>query len=29
MIHLTTEELKEKFAGKIFQQIQQTADELH
>ena len=29
MIYLTTEELKEKFAGKIFQQIQQTADELH
>ena len=29
MINLTTEELKEKFAGKIFQQIQQTADELH
>ena len=28
MIHLTTEELKDKFAGKIFQQIQQTADEL-
>ena len=29
MINLTTEELKQKFAGKIFQQIQQTADELH
>ena len=29
MIDLTTEELKEKLSGKIFQQIQQTADELH
>ena len=29
MIHLTTEELKDKFSGKIFQLIQQTADELH
>jgi len=29
MINLTTEELKAKFDAKIFQQIQQTADELH
>ena len=28
MIYLTTEELKDKLTGKIFQLIQQTADEL-